>query len=132
MFTVTKHLCESTQPATREERKRSKEERKERGGRGSYLGLHGSVHGRRLVGGAAVGERFRGAGRQRGLLGGRGGLRGALDVLTVALVSLGGGQVQEREGVRTREGDGGFKMKQEACFKQIHPWKHQERSLFVC
>lgn len=57
------------------------------GGR-SYLRLHGSVHGRCFRGGAAVGERFRGAGRQRGLLGRRGGLRGALNVLTVALVGL--------------------------------------------
>lgn len=57
------------------------------GGR-SYLRLHGSVHGRCVGRGAAVGERFRGAGRQRGLLGRRGGLRGALNVLTVALVGL--------------------------------------------
>lgn len=57
------------------------------GGR-SYLRLHGSVHGRCVGRRAAVGERFRGAGRQRGLLGRRGGLRGALNVLTVALVGL--------------------------------------------
>lgn len=61
------------------------------GGRLGYLRLHGPVHGRGLGGGAAVGERFRGAGRQRGLLGRRGGLRGALNVLTVALVGLGRG-----------------------------------------
>ena len=36
-----------------------------------------------------IGERFRGAGRQRGLLGRRGSLRGALNVLTVPLVGLG-------------------------------------------
>ena len=60
----------------------------EGGGRRSYLRLHGPVHGGGL-GGAAVGERFGGAGRQRGLLGRRGGLRGALNVLTVPLVGLG-------------------------------------------
>lgn len=66
------------------------------GGR-SYLRLHGSVHGRCVGRGAAVGERFRGAGRQRGLLGRRGGLRGALNVLTVALVGLDGGIVEGGE-----------------------------------
>lgn len=62
-----------------------------RRGAEGYLRLHGPVHGGGLGGGAAVGERFRGAGRQRGLLGRRGGLRGALNVLTVALVGLGWG-----------------------------------------
>lgn len=52
-----------------------------------YLRLHGPVHG--LRGGAAVGEGFGGSGWQRGLLGRRGGLRGALDVFTVALIRLG-------------------------------------------
>lgn len=54
----------------------------------SYLWLHGAVHGGRLGGGAAVGEGFGGAGRQGGLLWRRGGLRGALNVLTVPLVGL--------------------------------------------
>lgn len=54
----------------------------------SYLRLHGAVHGGHLGGGATVGEGFGGAGRQRGLLGRRGGLRGPLNVLTVPLVSL--------------------------------------------
>lgn len=65
------------------------EEEEKKGGGRSYLRLHGPVHGGGLGGGAAIGERFRGAGRQRGLLGRRGGLRGALNVLTVPLVSLG-------------------------------------------
>lgn len=60
-----------------------------------YLGFHGSVHGRGL-GGAAIGEGFRGAGRQRGLLGRRGRLRRTLNVLTVPLVSLGGGHRAEK------------------------------------
>lgn len=62
---------------------------KGKGGGRSYLRLHGPVHGGGLRGGAAVGEWFRGAGRQRGLLGRRGSLRGALNVLTVPLVGLG-------------------------------------------
>lgn len=60
-----------------------------RRGWGSYLRLHGPVHGGGLGGGAVVGEGFRGAGGQGGLLGGRGNLRGALNVLTVPLVGLG-------------------------------------------
>lgn len=65
---------------------------KGKGGGRSYLRLHGPVHGGGLRGGAAVGEWFRGAGRQRGLLGRRGSLRGALNVLTVPLVGLGWGE----------------------------------------
>lgn len=64
----------------------------------SYLRLHGPVHGGGLGGGAAIGERFRGAGRQRGLLGRRGNLRGALNVLTVPFISLMGEIVRDREG----------------------------------
>lgn len=65
----------------------------------SYLGLHGPVHGGGLGSRAAVGEGFGGAGRQRGLLGRRGGLGGALNVLTVALVRLkGGGGGRGRKG----------------------------------
>lgn len=67
---------------------RMKEEEEKAREQRSYLRLHGSVHGRCVGRRAAVGERFRGAGRQRGLLGRRGGLRGALNVLTVALVGL--------------------------------------------
>lgn len=56
------------------------------GGRRSYLRLHRSVHGRGL--GGAVGERFRGAGRQRRLLRSWASLGGALNVLAVPLISL--------------------------------------------
>ncbi len=77
--------------------------RKRRGGR-SYLRLHGPVHGGGL-GGATIGERFRGAGRQRGLLGRRGSLRGALNVLTVPLVGLGWGK---RTGQRWNKGQGKY------------------------
>lgn len=77
--------CEYTNPA--ESNSRRKRKRKRRGGR-SYLRLHGPVHGGGLGGRATIGEWFRGAGRQWGLLGRSGSLRGALNVLTVALVGL--------------------------------------------
>lgn len=60
-----------------------------------YLRLHGAVHRRRLRGGT-VGEGFRRTRRQRGLLGGGGGLRGALQVFAVALIHL--------DGLRQRQG----------------------------
>lgn len=56
------------------------------GGQRSYLRLHWSVHGRGL--GGTVGERFRGAGRQRRLLRSWARVGGALNVLTVPLISL--------------------------------------------
>lgn len=61
------------------------------GGQRSYLRLHRSVHGRGL--GGTVGERFRGAGRQRRLLRSWASLGGALNVLTVPLISLSDGIV---------------------------------------
>ena len=84
VVSVHKSSCEEGE----EESDRRKRKKERKGGGGSYLRLHGSVHGGGL-GGAAIGERFRGAGRQRGLLGRRGSLRGALNVLTVPLVGLG-------------------------------------------
>lgn len=78
-----------TNPAVREgDSNREERGKRKRRGRRSYLRLHGPVHGGGL-GGGAIGEWFGGAGRQRGLLGRRGDLRGALNVLTVPLVGLG-------------------------------------------
>lgn len=88
----------STQIQRQEREEEAREER-------SYLRLHGPVHGGGLGGGATIGERFRGAGRQRGLLGRRGGLRGALNVLTVPLIDLGWGN---RTGQRWNEGQGTY------------------------
>lgn len=51
-----------------------------------YLRLHRAVHGGGL--GGTIGERFRGAGRQRRLLRSRTSLGGTLNVLTVPLISL--------------------------------------------
>lgn len=80
-------VASNTVNKSRREEEEGEEERRETGQGGSYLRLHGPMHGGGL-GGAAVGEGFRGAGWQGGLLGGRGGLRGALYVLTVPLVGL--------------------------------------------
>lgn len=55
-------------------------------GQRGYLRLHRPVHGGGL--GGTVGERFRGAGRQRRLLRSRASLGGTLNVLTVPLISL--------------------------------------------